>query len=489
MPALHSPATPASPEPGPPAAASRRLWQPWNPGLVPVAAAIAALAYALTSVLDSFRGGDGLIWPAALLAGVFVYCSGPHVQLRLGGGRLDNRFTLRMCLALTLLAGMALFTGATFLLTTTAIVPAIVHISWSGSRHWPKAAAITAGYVAAVELCVAGGLVEPVMPALLSHTTAVWTYLVAVLCMAHFGINTASAEAAATAAQEAHARMQALVQNSSDITMIMDAAAQMTYISPSIRNVTGWTAEDMLGYGHLRLLHPDDREHAGAALQEMMAAGAGSSRRVDVRSMDRESRYRWIEMSMHNHLDDPAIKGFVVNARDITERRSYQDELAHAATHDGLTGLLNRGALLDGLADALSRATTGSRVAVLFIDLDRFKRVNDTLGHQAGDSLLRTVAARFRDVLRPDDLIARLGGDEFAVVLGGLDDVATAHAIAERLRATACEPFSIAGSLVSVDASIGMAVAAGAGVDAAQLLEEADGAMYEIKHASRSRQV
>jgi diguanylate cyclase (GGDEF)-like protein len=162
--------------------------------------------------------------------------------------------------------------------------------------------------------------------------------------------------------------------------------------------------------------------------------------------------------------------------------------LARAATHDSLTGLPNRALFLDRLAQALARSKyNGSAVAVLFIDLDDFKAVNDGLGHEAGDVLLRTVANRLQRNLRANDLAARLGGDEFTVILGEVADAAAAADVAGRLHTAVQQPVTIAGQQVIPAASIGIACGAAASASAASLLRDADLAMYQAKRQGKAR--
>jgi diguanylate cyclase (GGDEF)-like protein len=161
--------------------------------------------------------------------------------------------------------------------------------------------------------------------------------------------------------------------------------------------------------------------------------------------------------------------------------------VSHQATHDALTGLPNRVLFLERLVETIPTAAHGSHVAVLFCDLDRFKQVNDSLGHAAGDELLRQVAARLRGVVRPGDTVGRLSGDEFAIVLPGLVTPSDAESLADRVVACFAEPFRLDGTDVEVGTSVGVAVQALGSVGTAeQLLREADAAMYRHKQGHRS---
>jgi diguanylate cyclase (GGDEF)-like protein len=187
--------------------------------------------------------------------------------------------------------------------------------------------------------------------------------------------------------------------------------------------------------------------------------------------------------------EDGAPAWFVAQVQDVTDARAAEQRLRHRALHDPLTGLPNRDLLMDHLSHALARASrSGTGVAVLFCDLDRFKEVNDTYGHEAGDALLTTVGNRLRDAVRPGDTVARLGGDEFVVVTEGLHDASVVIGLAKRLRAELLQPIDIGPARVLVGASIGMAVA-GPEDDARSVLREADAAMYRAKARGRDRLV
>jgi diguanylate cyclase (GGDEF)-like protein len=192
---------------------------------------------------------------------------------------------------------------------------------------------------------------------------------------------------------------------------------------------------------------------------------------------------RRFELTITNLLHDQTVGGLVLNYRDITERALYQEQLTQQAFQDPLTGLPNRARLAERLAFAL--AQRGSSVGLLYVDLDGFKQVNDSLGHDAGDELLRQVGRRFAACLREGDTLARLGGDEFIVLLpdAGADDAAL---IAQRLQACLVEPFVFTEGAVPVGASIGVATRRAGEHTPEDLLREADAAMYRAKVAARA---
>jgi diguanylate cyclase (GGDEF)-like protein len=189
-----------------------------------------------------------------------------------------------------------------------------------------------------------------------------------------------------------------------------------------------------------------------------------------------EGHYRWFEFTASNQMHNPSLNGLVINARDISETRAFQERLAHEAQHDALTGLPNRRRMQDVLGSTLRQDS----VAVLFVDLDGFKPVNDAHGHEAGDELLRQVAHRLSTCVREQDVLARVGGDEFVVLMPGVLGSDDAESMAARLRQVTEEPFVVEGSEVLIGASVGLHVGAPA-EDPDEVLRAADHAMYTAK--------
>ena len=196
-----------------------------------------------------------------------------------------------------------------------------------------------------------------------------------------------------------------------------------------------------------------------------------------------DGRIRQAEMTVTNLLDDPSVHGLVLNTRDVSERKELEDQLIHEAFHDALTKLANRALFKDRVTQALVRRPKGSTVAVLFLDLDGFKEVNDSLGHAAGDDLLIKVAERLSAAVRPEDTVARFGGDEFAVLIESVPDQAAAEEFANRVIAGMEDPVMIEGREIHIRGSIGIAVAGPDAADTDQIMRNADLAMYQAKAA------
>ena len=267
------------------------------------------------------------------------------------------------------------------------------------------------------------------------------------------------------------------------ITLI-DAEGTIVYVSPAIERVLGYTPEEVTGTSILALLHPDDVAPARAALAHAPRSG-GTPVRIEARCRHRDGSWRALDTVGTNHLAVPAIGGIVLNGRDVTARKRAEETLRRQARHDALTDLPNRTLLHERIRATLGDLSDAPRpLALLLLDLDGFKEVNDTFGHERGDTLLRQVADRLQAVTRADDTVARLGGDEFAVLLPGADAAGAAR-VAEAIRTALDAPLSVKGLLLRVGASVGGALAPTHGLDGDTLLRRADVAMYVAK---RTRQ-
>ena len=286
------------------------------------------------------------------------------------------------------------------------------------------------------------------------------------------------------AAQEA--RFCALVQRSSDVVIVVDAHGVTRYVSPAVTPVLGWPPERALGKAMADLVHLDD---AGAA--RALIADAGKRRDVTpsavLRIRHAAGDWRHIEIVGTGRLDDPSVRGIVLNTHDVSDRTLLEAELTHQAYYDPLTGLVNRGRFRALVEDALNRAE-GSRssVAILYLDLDRFKNVNDSFGHADGDQMLIETGERLRNATRGLDTVARLGGDEFAILLGNVRNDADAITIADRVTNVMRRPFKLRGGEAVAGVSIGIARGE-AGCDADDLLRNADVAMHVGKRGQKGQ--
>jgi diguanylate cyclase (GGDEF)-like protein/PAS domain S-box-containing protein len=282
-------------------------------------------------------------------------------------------------------------------------------------------------------------------------------------------------------------RFGSLVQNAADVIMVLDRVGTFRYLSPSVLHVLGREPKALLRKPVSELVHPDDLATALHARDEALRGG-GKEVRSEFRCRTTGGRWVSFEALWTDLLEDPAVCGIVVNCRDITDRKALEDQLTHQAFHDPLTGLANRALFEDRVTHALSRAARRSDpLAVLFLDLDNFKTINDSLGHAAGDELLVDVAARLRSCVRPSDTAARLGGDEFGVAIEDHADASDVTRIANRILEALAAPFSVRGKEITVRASIGVAVSAQGREETHELLRNADVAMYVAKGRGKGR--
>jgi len=288
-----------------------------------------------------------------------------------------------------------------------------------------------------------------------------------------------------TSARENEARFRSLVQHSSDLITILDEESTVRFVSPSATRIIGYTTGELEGTASADLLHPDDARQALASLT--YAAGhPGQVAPMEWRIRHKDGRWLHVETVGTNLLTEPTIRGVVLNTRDVSERKVFEERLTFRALHDPLTGLANRDLLLDRVAHALTHARRRRQpAALLFLDLDNFKTVNDSLGHAAGDRLLIDVSQRLLAGVRDSDTVARLGGDEFAILLEDASDDNGASAVAERVLGSLQHEFSVEGKMLFVGASIGIALAGDE--SAIELLRNADAAMYLAKNRGKGR--
>jgi diguanylate cyclase (GGDEF)-like protein/PAS domain S-box-containing protein len=289
-----------------------------------------------------------------------------------------------------------------------------------------------------------------------------------------------------TLRNQSELRFSALVQHSTDVVFVVDPDTSVQYASPSAWPRLGYRPDELSGRPLLNLVYEDDRLRARPALSGLLTRSSGDSESLEFRIRHRDGRWIHVECLVTNLLEDDAVAGVVVNLRDITERKRFEEQLSHQAFHDRLTNLANRSLFRDRVKHALSkRRDPDLDTAVLFIDLDDFKAVNDTFGHECGDHLLRETAQRLQLSLRAGDSVARLGGDEFGILLEDVESPAVISDIVGRLLEVVRAPMSLEGREMTTECSIGVRIAAGrdAAPSAEDLLRDADVAMYEAKRA------
>jgi PAS domain S-box-containing protein len=299
---------------------------------------------------------------------------------------------------------------------------------------------------------------------------------------------------------------QLITENAADMIAVIDCDGQRLYNSPAYQKILGYDAEELAATSSMDQIHPDDRARVLEAAEKARNTGRGE--RLEYRIRHKDGSWRFIE-STASAIRGPEgeTEGLVIVNRDITERKRAEEKLDHLSFHDGLTNLPNRALFLDRLQRAITQARRHAdfRFAVLFIDIDEFKVINDSLGHAAGDALLIQIAQRLTVCLRGADTVsrprlgdtaepllgestlARPGGDEFTVLIEELHDPSDTIRVAERIQQKLAVPFDLNGQEIVLTVSIGVAFSGNAGAEAPDVLGDAEIAMYRAKSAGKGR--
>jgi diguanylate cyclase (GGDEF)-like protein/PAS domain S-box-containing protein len=291
--------------------------------------------------------------------------------------------------------------------------------------------------------------------------------------------------------RQSEARFRSLVAHSSDLITVLDAHGVVTYQSPSIQRVLGYRVDEVEGTEFARLLRKADRPRLAqivAGIGEAYVGGGAETHVIECSLRHRDGAWLEFEVQHTDLLQDEHVRGVVLNSRDVSERKQFEDQLAHQAFHDPVTSLANRALFADRVEHSIKRASRGGpAIGVMFIDLDDFKTVNDSLGHAAGDSVLQEVARRLQNAVRPGDTVARFGGDEFAVLLDGIADSGEAADVAGRILGVLELQYDVDGKQVYPRASVGICLAGDkfGPTDAEEFLRNADVAMYMAKRDSK----
>ncbi len=283
-------------------------------------------------------------------------------------------------------------------------------------------------------------------------------------------------------------RFRALIQKSTELVTLIDREGCILYQSPCVLELLGRLPEQMVGQELRSFVHFDDIGIFENQLKKIQLSAAPDTIELECRMAHIDGSWRNIESHMTNLLDDPDVNAILLNSRDVTERRSLEQQLHHQAFHDSLTGLANRALFLDRLDRALLRAQRQAvSVAVLFLDIDDFKSINDRLGHEAGDKVLVVVGEHLAHAIRLGDTLARIGGDEFAIVVDLKATAESADAIATRILRAFADPIQIGNESVSVQVSIGIAINGPLAETPEMLVRNADLAMYTAKRNGKNQ--
>ncbi|HYI10478.1 MAG TPA: EAL domain-containing protein [Thermoanaerobaculia bacterium] len=293
---------------------------------------------------------------------------------------------------------------------------------------------------------------------------------------------------AETALRESEARYRLMAENSTDLIARTNMDGEIVYASDAVRTLLGYEPWEMTGRSMFDFVHPDDH-HILTRFSSEVRRTHGATATYSYRARRKDGEMVWFESTSRVIFDPEThrMREIVSVSRDVSERRRAEEQIEYQAYHDALTGLPNRLLFRDRLTIALAHSKRQQTpLTVMFLDLDRFKYVNDTLGHSLGDELLRAVAARLRSVLREGDTIARMGGDEFTVLLADNDSAEDAAKTAQKLLDVVARPLRLEGHELYITTSIGIALYPDDGDTAESLLKNADGAMYRAKESGRS---
>ena len=283
--------------------------------------------------------------------------------------------------------------------------------------------------------------------------------------------------------QRNEAYFRTLVQDATDAIMIVGDDGTVKYATPSTATVFGDITVE--GERIWDLVAPEERDDFARTFMELRERSRFGPRFVDQRITRRDGRLVHVQARCSDLRDEPTVDGLVFTLRDVTDQHQLEEEMKHRAFHDALTGLPNRVMLQDRIAQQLSSSRrTGVMAGVLFVDLDDFKVVNDTMGHSVGDELLVVAAARLANLVRDSDTAARLGGDEFALLISNADSTAAVEAAAERVVVAFAEPFALSVGLVTSTVTVGVATTLDS-VDTDELLRHADLALYAAKSSGK----
>ncbi len=359
------------------------------------------------------------------------------------------------------------------------------NLARSGARTWRTVSLWTVLGVATGQLFITRGWAPSFLPISRANALALLGTVVILFIARMLGATTEQKETAESALRSSEERFRSLVQHSYDTMIVTGEDGLIRFASPSVSSLIGRTPDEVVGVMSSSFIHPDERERVETQLVSRLSGGEVAER-VQFRMAHADGTWRHVEAVVSDLRDRPSVGGYVTNLRDVTDRKEAEEKLEHQALHDPLTGLPNRALLGDRIGQAIlrGRRSDAPGPVVMFLDLDRFKLVNDSLGHAAGDKVLVEVADRLKAVMRASDTLARFGGDEFVMLCEQMTDRESLLTVAERVLSALDPPFYIEGKRFQVGASIGAAVVEGDNVSADELLSDADSAMYLAKAKS-----
>lgn len=337
------------------------------------------------------------------------------------------------------------------------------------------------------ELAVAAGIAPSVIDPTLGHAIAVVGGACLMVVTDVLGRAGRAAEEAEEALRQRGLHFESLIERATDVIGVISTTGTVYSVSPASLPMLGYAPEEVKGRPISMFLHPDQIENLDAMLQQVVEQ-RGHPLAIEIKLVHRDGTDRVVIATLTAPTSDWDDDAIVVNLHDMTTQRHLEEQLRHDARHDPLTGLLNRAAFGHESERVCSRASRrGWTVGMLFIDLDGFKQINDSFGHETGDRVLVETAGRLTECLRAGETLARLGGDEFAVLIHSLDDISDATRVADRILDVVSQPIPGLPEDARVGASIGIALRSNDGIEMSTLMRQADEAMYSAKRNGRSR--
>lgn len=457
---------------------------PWLGALV-----FGALTWLLVSWTAPVIGMPYLRVPVVAGAVALGWMAQPAAQRRISGGSLDRRAGLRITLAMSASAAIAFGWGLPSMVPVSALIVASVHLHWSGWRVWRLVAGQSLVFTVAGSLLVELGRIPSALAPGREHVIAGLFLMAGTQALSNLGQTARRREEIEQELRRTESRFRALVQQSQDVVAIVDHDGTITYLSPSVARLTARQPDELRGLRLAELLPPGAWTALEAALIRIGVTGLHSTEELEVQVGAGTGHACWLRVVVTNLLDDAAVGGFVLNATDVTDSRRFRDQLVHAATHDPLTGLLNRAAFVTVLQRELATVTATDQAWLFFCDLDGFKTINDQFGHDAGDAVLVHTAVQLSLRAGPQALVGRFGGDEFCVLIprGGVERE-DPNELRDLLEEAVAQPCRIpGGEWVRSRGSLGLVALDGQQLLADDVLHDADQRMYERKRRASAR--
>ena len=457
------------------------------------ASAVVVFAFALASIAIVLETGDAASTAGAVVQ-LLVVVALIYARRQVLAGRSQRGVILIVASVLVAVLVMAALPPPVPALAAAPIMAVAFALSFLDGRRLRTLLVVTWVVSIVTAIIVEFTPASPDLPAEFAAGLRVGTFaaivgLVGLVLYRHrrrLELAVTHAETARDALRDSEARYRTVVEGVREVIFRVDGEGRLVLLNQAWEELTGHRVVNSMGRSIMIFIHPDDRELSGDLARPLVEGQVGEYRH-EFRLVGRDGTDIWVQAHARP-IDDGGggFSGMSGTLTDITARRALEERLVAQAFHDDLTGLANRALFKDRVEHALTRRALGQRlVGLLFLDLDRFKTVNDSLGHTVGDGLLVAISERLNAALRPEDTIARLGGDEFAILV---EDVSTPQSVlqlAERISATFDSPFRADQRDITIRCSIGVVVASSGHRTADDLLRDADVAMYRAKVSGR----